>query len=103
MKRYIYALFVFLILLSTTACEEQITSTVSNHSVEAAPPSTESPDQPQESPSSTPPRIMAEVTRVIDGDTFKIRLDNKEERVRMILIDTPESVHPTKPPQPYGK
>jgi micrococcal nuclease len=34
----------------------------------------------------------------------KIKLENgKEETVRLLLIDTPESVHPSKPVQPFGK
>jgi micrococcal nuclease len=34
------------------------------------------------------------VVRVVDGDTFVIDYNGKEERVRLIGIDTPESVHP---------
>lgn len=34
------------------------------------------------------------VLRVVDGDTLVIEMDNKEERVRLIGVDTPESVHP---------
>lgn len=34
------------------------------------------------------------VTRVVDGDTIIVNLNGKEERVRLIGIDTPESVHP---------
>lgn len=33
------------------------------------------------------------VIRTVDGDTFIINLDGEETRVRMIGIDTPESVH----------
>ena len=40
------------------------------------------------------------VTRVIDGDT--IVLDGYE-RVRLIGVDTPETVHPTKPVERFGK
>ncbi len=40
------------------------------------------------------------VKRVVDGDT--LLLSNKQ-RVRMIGVDTPESVHPSKPVQYYGK
>ena len=35
-----------------------------------------------------------EVTRVVDGDTFVINYKGKEEKVRLIGVDTPESVHP---------
>lgn len=34
------------------------------------------------------------VVRVVDGDTLILDIDNKEERVRLIGVDTPESVHP---------
>ncbi len=40
------------------------------------------------------------VIRVIDGDTFEI--DNGET-VRLIGVDTPETVHPSKPVEYYGK
>lgn len=35
-----------------------------------------------------------EVLRVIDGDTFVVDFDGIEEAVRLIGVDTPESVHP---------
>ena len=46
----------------------------------------------------------AEVVRVVDGDTVIVKTDEgAEERVRLLLIDTPESVHPTEPEQLFGK
>lgn len=39
----------------------------------------------------------------VDGDTFKIIINNEKKSVRMIAIDTPESVHPTKEEEYYGK
>lgn len=36
------------------------------------------------------------VVRVVDGDTLVIDIDGKEERLRLIGIDAPESVHPDK-------
>lgn len=35
-----------------------------------------------------------EVIRVVDGDTFVINYNGKNEKVRLIGVDTPESVHP---------
>lgn len=35
-----------------------------------------------------------EVVRVVDGDTIKIVFEGQEESVRLIGVDTPESVHP---------
>lgn len=44
------------------------------------------------------------ISRVVDGDTVLVITDEgKEERVRLLLIDTPESVHPSKPEELYGK
>ena len=37
---------------------------------------------------------LYEVVRVVDGDTFIVIFNGKDERVRLIGIDTPESVHP---------
>jgi micrococcal nuclease len=46
--------------------------------------------------------IPAVVEKVIDGDTLKVEVNGKSETVRLLLIDTPESVHPSKPVQPYA-
>ena len=42
------------------------------------------------------------VHRVIDGDTIKIEYKGKLVSVRFIGVDTPETVHPTKPVQRFG-
>lgn len=36
------------------------------------------------------------VVRVVDGDTIIVNYNGKDERVRLIGVDTPESVHPDK-------
>jgi len=43
------------------------------------------------------------VVRVVDGDTVVLLIQGKETRVRLIGVDTPETVHPRKPVQPYGR
>ena len=43
------------------------------------------------------------VLRVIDGDTVKIDYNGKATNVRLIGVDTPETVHPNKPVEAYGK
>ena len=45
-------------------------------------------------------RGVIKVEKVIDGDTILLK---NGERVRYIGIDTPETVHPTKPVEYYGK
>lgn len=44
----------------------------------------------------------AQVVRVVDGDTIVVELDGAEERVRLIGIDTPESVDPRSPVDCFG-
>lgn len=43
------------------------------------------------------------VERVIDGDTIVVRLGDREERVRYIGIDTPETVKPDAPVECWGE
>src|ERR671925_1352101 len=45
----------------------------------------------------------ARVLRVIDGDTIEVELAGKAETVRLIGVDTPETRHPRKPVQAFGK
>ncbi|MBR2208715.1 MAG: thermonuclease family protein [Synergistaceae bacterium] len=47
--------------------------------------------------------VQGIVARVIDGDTAVIRVNGEDRRVRFLGVDTPETVHPTKGVQPYGK
>jgi len=50
-----------------------------------------------------PAKVEARVTRVIDGDTIEVSLRGQIYKVRYIGIDTPETVHPSKPVQCFGK
>ena len=43
-----------------------------------------------------------EFNKCVDGDTFKITLNDEVKSVRMLAIDTLESVHPTKKVEAYG-
>ncbi|MDP2638396.1 MAG: thermonuclease family protein [Candidatus Levybacteria bacterium] len=57
-------------------------------------------------PSVTQPIVKEgffKVTKVIDGDTIKALVNDKEETVRLIGVDTPEVVDPRKPVQCFGK
>src|SRR5699024_8078885 len=48
--------------------------------------------------------IPVNLYRVTDGDTVNV-VDNDGSalKLRLLLIDTPETVHPNKPVEPYGK
>lgn len=43
------------------------------------------------------------LVRATDGDTATFKYKGKNVKVRFLLVDTPETVHPSKGVQPYGK
>ncbi|UTI63411.1 thermonuclease family protein [Paraconexibacter antarcticus] len=47
--------------------------------------------------------LRARVIRVVDGDTVKVSAGGREDTVRYIGIDTPESVKPDTPVRCFGK
>ena len=47
-------------------------------------------------------KYLVKVVRVIDGDTIKAIVEGEEVSVRILLIDSPEVIHPRKPIQEYG-
>lgn len=49
-----------------------------------------------------PSKIPAKIVKVVDGDTMDIMVDGKKERIRLLLVDTPETVHPNKQVEPFG-
>lgn len=48
-------------------------------------------------------QIAVEVVEVIDGDTIKVKYNGDIEKVRYLLIDTPETNHHTLGKQPFGE
>lgn len=57
----------------------------------------------QDQASSTCTFEAAKVTKVIDGDTIEIDRGKGIEKVRFILVDSPETKHPKKQVEYYGK
>jgi micrococcal nuclease len=47
-------------------------------------------------------RSAAIVTRVLDGDTIRVRTATGAETVRILGVDTPETHHPAKPVECFG-
>jgi micrococcal nuclease len=43
------------------------------------------------------------VVKVVDGDTIHVLVGGRREKVRYIGVDTPETHHPTKPVQCFGR
>ena len=42
------------------------------------------------------------VSRIVDGDTIEVNLNGKKEKIRLILVDTPETVAPGRPKGFFG-
>jgi micrococcal nuclease len=53
-------------------------------------------------PDQGPASATALVTRVVDGDTIEARIGDEIEDVRLIGVDTPETVKPGEPVQCFG-
>jgi endonuclease YncB( thermonuclease family) len=51
----------------------------------------------------TPQYTYYSVVEVVDGDTLKINISGKTETLRLIGLDTPETVDPRKPVQCFGR
>jgi micrococcal nuclease len=45
---------------------------------------------------------LATIVSVIDGDTIVLEVQNQTEIVRLLGVDTPETVHPSKPIECFG-
>ncbi|GAA0344094.1 endonuclease YokF [Bacillus carboniphilus] len=79
-----------------TVEEEEPTNTGEN--AETQPDRTTTTDEPAND------LLPATVTRVIDGDTLEVTFeDGTVENIRLLIVDTPETVHPSKPVEPFGK
>lgn len=53
-------------------------------------------------PTATPAPGAARVVRHVDGDTLVVAIDDREEPVRLIGIDTPETVAQDRPVECFG-
>jgi len=48
-------------------------------------------------------KVEVKFSKCVDGDTAKFILNKKEITARFLAIDTPETVHPNKKEEPFGK
>lgn len=62
----------------------------------------EEPPSPQRGDGAVRAAAVADVVRVVDGDTIEVDLDGRIEDVRYIGVDTPETVKPGEPVQCWG-
>lgn len=58
---------------------------------------------PQKESQALSSKYNVQYVSVVDGDTAYVKLGRKTIKIRMLLIDTPESKDPRKPVQPYAK
>lgn len=47
--------------------------------------------------------IEAQYISINDGDTFRVKVNGQEERIRLLMIDTPEMNYDKKDPMPYAE
>ncbi|EON73493.1 thermonuclease family protein [Lysinibacillus sphaericus] len=97
MKKIIFALFISTLVLS--ACtEETSTNIIENEDIEGLISSTiENAEKHDVSKFEE-----YELESVIDGDTIRIKYNGSSEKVRFLLVDSPETNHETLGEQPYG-
>lgn len=96
----IFALFMLIGLIAPTAPVKQL----DNHAQETTPPIRTAVTSSEKKPSKQPQvSNLYDVVRVIDGDTVDVSIGGKVQRIRLIGIDTPETVDPRKPVQCFGK
>lgn len=56
-----------------------------------------------DSPTNSEGQEVYQVVKVVDGDTLEVDLNGTTTKIRIIGIDTPETVDPRKPVQCFGK
>lgn len=92
-----------LVTLDTTVPSEQ-----SKSDINTASPSNSKPQTSKADHKSYPtddlniPRVPVELVKSVDGDTINVTYEGKTEKVRFLLIDTPETSHPRLGVQPFG-
>lgn len=57
----------------------------------------------QDEGTASPEQDAITISRVVDGDTIKAMIEGEEKTIRIIGINTPETVDPRKPVECFGK
>lgn len=83
MKKYILIILLIGVMLFTGACQLNIEEDMLGDNSEDS--------------------IQCIVERVVDGDTIVVNYKGRSERLRLIGVNTPETVHPTKEEEPFGQ
>ncbi|GEK58338.1 hypothetical protein CHL76_09215 [Marinococcus halophilus] len=88
-----------------SSTEEATTESTSSDSSAATKEDSESTEEEASADTSSASDVEdtnATVTNVVDGDTIDVEYEGGEERIRLILVDTPETKHPQMGVQPFG-
>ncbi|VEF47441.1 SPbeta phage DNA nuclease, lipoprotein [Bacillus freudenreichii] len=85
--------------------EEAVDTEVHKEEVEESPSSTKKETVKEKSieTAGATDQIPVTLVKTIDGDTIKVIYNGKEQNVRYLLIDTPETNHPRLGKQPFGE
>ncbi|RST76247.1 hypothetical protein D4T97_005565 [Siminovitchia acidinfaciens] len=85
--------------------EEAVDTEVHKEEVEESPSSTKKETVKEKSTDTAgaTDQIPVTLVKTIDGDTIKVIYNGKEQNVRYLLIDTPETNHPRLGKQPFGE
>lgn len=100
---YAGAIVVLFVLIGITAPPQETNKqSVATNS----PTQTQEQDKPEPIEAKEQEKVLSDlyaVTKVVDGDTIEVNINGKTEKLRLIGIDTPETVDPRKPVQCFGK
>lgn len=111
MRRGVLAALTAVLLLSGAACSNADDSSASGTNT-GSDGSSQGTSSPSSSPGTRPAAAQsgakavqanAKVDRIVDGDTLIAYVGGQRERVRLIGINTPESVDPDRPVMCFGK
>lgn len=95
--------FIFIFSMGSSNPSENTTQkTVAETTPKAKEEATITPEIPTETIEPAPEKKLYSVLRVVDGDTVAVEIEGKEEVLRLIGINTPETVDPRKPVQCFG-
>ncbi|MED1467815.1 thermonuclease family protein [Bacillus salipaludis] len=107
-KRFGMLSLVFLFIMMISGCstsDNTNTNTNTNHPQQHTSVANDDDSENQSIDSSlqTDKKLLpATIVKNVDGDTVVIKLNGREEKVRMLCVDTPETHHPRLGVQPFG-
>lgn len=74
MTRYVYSFFIFVLIFTMVGCSQNVNN-----------------------------RVQVTLAKPIDGDTIAVMYNGSEQKVRFLLVDSPETAHPRLGEQPFGQ